>query len=68
MLLGRSWLHGYGVIPSTLYQCFKFFKNEKVMKVNADMDPFKGKQVNYVDAKFHKPANVTILKDSNKIS
>ena len=38
------------------------------MKVNADLNPFKGEQVNYADAKFYKPANVTILKDINKVS
>ena len=36
------------------------------MKVNADMDLFKREQINYVDAKFYKQANVTILKVPTK--
>ncbi|XP_060968195.1 uncharacterized protein LOC133035834 [Cannabis sativa] len=62
VLLGRPWLHEYGVIPSTLHQCFKFCKEGKVKSVNADPNPFYGEQVNYADAKFYKPDNVTILK------
>jgi len=68
VLLGRPWLHGCGVIPSTLHQCFKFCKDGEVMKVNADLNPFRGEQVNYADAKFYKSADVTILKDAIKTS
>ncbi|XP_062076034.1 uncharacterized protein LOC133780178 [Humulus lupulus] len=63
VLLGRPWLHEYGVIPSTLHQCVKFCKEGKVRSVNADPNPFYGEQVNYADAKFYKSANVTILKE-----
>ena len=63
VLLGRPWLHEYGVIPSTLHQCFKFCKEGKVRSVNADPNPFYGEQVNYADTKFYKSANVTILKE-----
>ena len=25
VLIGRPWLHEYGVVPSTYHQCFKYF-------------------------------------------
>ncbi|XP_050133202.1 uncharacterized protein LOC126609295 [Malus sylvestris] len=59
VLLGRPWLHTYGVVPSTLHQCFKFLVNGEVKKVLADTDPFRGEEVNYADAKFYKQSKVT---------
>ncbi|KAM1786196.1 hypothetical protein ACFX12_039014 [Malus domestica] len=59
ILLGRPWLHTYGVVPSTLHQCFKFLVNGEVKKVLADTDPFRGEEVNYADAKFYKQSKVT---------
>ena len=59
VLLGRSWLHTYGVVPSTLHQCFKFLVNGEVKKVLGDTDPFRGEEVNYADAKFYKQSKVT---------
>ncbi|KAM1419624.1 hypothetical protein ACFXTO_023149 [Malus domestica] len=44
VLLGRPWLHTYGVVPSTLHQCFKFLVNGEVKKVLADTDPFRGEE------------------------
>ncbi|KAM2661242.1 hypothetical protein EV2_023578 [Malus domestica] len=59
VLLGRPWLHTYGVVPSTLHQCLKFLVNGEVKKVLADTDPFRGEEVNYADAKFYKQSKVT---------
>ncbi|KAM1018797.1 hypothetical protein ACFX2C_040378 [Malus domestica] len=59
VLLGRPWLHTYGVVPSTLHQCFKFLINGEVKTVLEDTDPFKGEEVNYADAKFYKQTKVT---------
>ena len=42
VLLGRPWLHNYGIVPSTLHQCFKWLENGEVKTVVADTDPFKG--------------------------
>ena len=59
VLLGRPWLHTYGIVPSTLHQCFKFLGNGGVKKVLADTDPFRGEEVNYADAKFYKQSKIT---------
>ncbi|CAL2227449.1 unnamed protein product [Prunus armeniaca] len=59
VLLGRPWLHTYGVVPSTLYQCFKYLVNGEVKSVSADMDPFRGEEVNYSDAKFYGPPGLS---------
>ncbi|XP_030964649.1 uncharacterized protein LOC115985896 [Quercus lobata] len=40
MLIGRPWLHEYGVVPSTYHQCFKYFQDGKVKKIVADHKPF----------------------------
>lgn len=29
LLLGRPWIHGNFVVPSTLYQCFKYVDSDK---------------------------------------
>ena len=64
VLLGRPWIHTYGIIGSTLHQCFKFCdKDGYVKKVYADPDPFMGEEVNYADAKFYA---TTILMPSSK--
>ncbi|KAM2059217.1 hypothetical protein ACFX16_031704 [Malus domestica] len=42
-----------------LFHSFKFLINGEVKTVLADTDPFKGEQVNYVDAKFYKQSKVT---------
>ena len=64
VLLGRPWIHTYGIIGSTLHQSFKFCdKDGYVKKVYADPDPFMGEEVNYADAKFYA---TTILMPSFK--
>ena len=64
VLLGRPWLHNYGIVPSTLHQCFKWLENGEVKMVVADTDPFKGEEVNYSDAKFYKPSDGPSVKEA----
>ena len=52
VLLGRPWLHENGAIPSTLHQCFKFYKGG-VKKVETDAKPFTEVESYFVDAKFY---------------
>ncbi|KAK4733918.1 hypothetical protein R3W88_008179 [Solanum pinnatisectum] len=40
LLLGRPWVHENGVVPSTLHQCMKYMKDEEVLKIDADINPF----------------------------
>ena len=53
ILLGRPWIHENMVVPSTLHQCFKYYKNGEVRKVLADTNPFNEAESHYVDAKFY---------------
>lgn len=34
LLLGRPWIHGNFVVPSTLYQCFKYVDSDKKKSTN----------------------------------
>ncbi|CAL8989853.1 unnamed protein product [Prunus brigantina] len=65
VLLGRPWLHTYGVVPSTLHQCFKYLVDGEVKSVSADMDPFRGEEVNYSDAKFYGLPGLSFTQPSN---
>ncbi|XP_077215660.1 uncharacterized protein LOC143850288 [Tasmannia lanceolata] len=38
LLLGRPWLHKYGVVPSSLHQKLKFIKGNSVITVRGDLD------------------------------
>ncbi|KAK4388225.1 hypothetical protein Sango_2429100 [Sesamum angolense] len=53
LLLGRSWLHENGVIPSILHQCFKYIKNKELVKIDADMNPFTEAESYFADAKLY---------------
>ncbi|KAL0325192.1 UNVERIFIED_CONTAM: hypothetical protein Sradi_5088500 [Sesamum radiatum] len=53
LFLGRSWLHENGVVPSTLHQCFKYIKNEEIVKVDAIMKPFTEAESYFADAKLY---------------
>ncbi|KAL0444446.1 UNVERIFIED_CONTAM: hypothetical protein Slati_2167300 [Sesamum latifolium] len=53
LLLGRSWLHENGFIPSTLHQCFKYIKNGEILKVDADMKPFTEAESYFADTKLY---------------
>ncbi|KAA0033245.1 uncharacterized protein E5676_scaffold9G00020 [Cucumis melo var. makuwa] len=52
LLLGRPWIHGNGVVTSTLHQCFKFYQ-DGVKKVEADSNPFSEAESHFTDAKFY---------------
>lgn len=56
LLLGRPWIHGNGVVTSTLHQCFKFYQ-DGVKKVEADSNPFSEAESHFADAKFYSKNN-----------
>ncbi|KAL0406360.1 UNVERIFIED_CONTAM: hypothetical protein Slati_3949900 [Sesamum latifolium] len=53
MLLGRPWLHENAVVPSTWYQCFKYYRNGIVKKVLGDSKPFTEAESHFADAKYY---------------
>ena len=52
MLLGCPWIHGNGIVPSTLHQCFKYLQSG-IKKVNADLKPFAETEAHFANAKFY---------------
>ena len=40
LLLGQPRIHGNGVVPSTLHQCFKYCDGKQVQVVTANLQPF----------------------------
>ncbi|CAL8990815.1 unnamed protein product, partial [Prunus brigantina] len=52
LLLGRPWVHENGIVPSTLHQCFKFYKGG-VKKILGDVKPFTEAESHFADAKFY---------------
>ena len=52
VLLGRPRLHENGIIPSTLHQCFKFYRGV-VKKVEVDTKSFTEVESYFADAKFY---------------
>ena len=52
MLLGRPWIHGNGIVPLTLHQCFKYLQSG-IKKVNADLKPFAETEAHFAGAKFY---------------
>ncbi|KAI5317091.1 hypothetical protein L3X38_036798 [Prunus dulcis] len=65
VLLGRPWLHTYGIVPSTLHNCFKYLVDGEVKSVSVDIDPFRGEEVNYSYAKFYGPLGLSFTQPSN---
>ena len=53
LLIGRPWLHEYGVVPSTYNQCLKYFQDGQVKKIVADDKPFTVAKSHFTDAKFY---------------
>ena len=53
LLIGRPWLHEYGVVPSTYHQCLKYFQDGQVKKIVADDKPFTIAESHFVNAKFY---------------
>ena len=52
MLLGCPWIHGNGIVLSTLHQCFKFLQSG-IRKFNADLKSFAEIEAHFADAKFY---------------
>ena len=59
LLLGRPWIHGNGVVPSTLHQCFKYCDGKQVKVVTADLQPFTVAESHFADAKFYLDCDMT---------
>ncbi|KAM1242915.1 hypothetical protein ACFX2G_035222 [Malus domestica] len=57
LLLGRPWIHGNGVIPSTFHQCLKFYR-EEVKVSQGDTKPFIEAESHFADAKFYMDENM----------
>ncbi|KAB2615234.1 hypothetical protein D8674_021822 [Pyrus ussuriensis x Pyrus communis] len=49
LLLGRPWIHANGVVPSTLHQCLKFYR-EGVKVIQGDTKPFTEAESHFADA------------------
>ncbi|XP_028547560.1 uncharacterized protein LOC114578513, partial [Dendrobium catenatum] len=55
-LLGRPWLHEYGIVPSTLHQCMKYLKDGEEFRISGDIQPFAVHEATiYEDAKYFIP-------------
>ncbi|XP_020410515.1 uncharacterized protein LOC109946596 [Prunus persica] len=52
LLLGRPWVHENGIVPSTLHQCFKFYRGG-VKKILGDVKAFTEAESYFADAKFY---------------
>jgi len=52
-LLGRPWLHEYGIVPSTLHQCIKFMYKGVEHKIDGDISPFQEGETHCADAKYY---------------
>ncbi|KAM1168096.1 hypothetical protein FF1_030016 [Malus domestica] len=52
LLLGRPWIHANEVVPSTLHQCLKFYR-EGVKVIYGDTKPFIEAESHFADAKFY---------------
>ena len=59
LLLGRLWIHGKGVVPSTLHQCFKYCNGKQVQMVTADLQPFTAAESHFANAKFYLDCDTT---------
>ncbi|KAB2604851.1 hypothetical protein D8674_037138 [Pyrus ussuriensis x Pyrus communis] len=57
LLLGRPWIHANGVVPSTLHQCLKFYR-EGVKVIQGDTKPFTEAESHFADAKFYMDEDV----------
>ncbi|XP_058076367.1 uncharacterized protein LOC131224947 [Magnolia sinica] len=53
LLLGKPWIHQYGIVPSTLHQCFKYCMNGIQYKVMADARPYTEAEAFFADASYY---------------
>ena len=74
VLIGKLWLHEYGLMPSTYHQCFKYFQDGQVKKIVADHKPFTIAESHFADAKFYleddtqREAQVIVSPSSKKVN
>ena len=66
-IIGRPWIHGNGIVPSTLHQCFKYLQ-DGVKRINANLKPFIEVESHFVDAKFYleEDCNIPSVKKKKK--
>lgn len=48
-LLGRPWIHEYGMVPSTLHQCIKDTRNGEEYSIPGDLHPFTINEIGLYD-------------------
>lgn len=53
VLLVRTWIHENKVVPSTYYQCLKYYEGEVEKKIVVDDEPFIEVESHFIDAKFY---------------
>ncbi|XP_070045881.1 uncharacterized protein [Nicotiana tomentosiformis] len=53
VLLGRPWIHENKVVPSTYYQCLKYYEGEVEKKIVADDKSFTDTESHFVGGKFY---------------
>jgi len=51
LLLGRPWLHEYGIVAFTLHHCLKYYPDGE-KKINGDIKPFTKAESHFTDARF----------------
>ncbi|XP_020596600.1 uncharacterized protein LOC110036489 [Phalaenopsis equestris] len=60
-LLGRPWIHEYGMVPSTLHQCIKYMRGGEEFSIPGDVHPFSINEVGvYDDAEYYVPHKASI--------
>jgi hypothetical protein len=53
LLLGKTWLHENGVVPSTLHQCFKYSHSGEVKCIMNIEESFSIEESYYTDVRFY---------------
>ena len=67
ILLGRPWLHQYGIIPSTYHQCFKYNRDGVQYRVAADPKPYSVTESFLADAQYYRESDgAEIARKANK--
>ncbi|GAA0143544.1 hypothetical protein LIER_35760 [Lithospermum erythrorhizon] len=51
VLLGRPWIHSSNVVPSTLHQCLKYYKDGSKKAIKTDEDPITVEESHFTDEK-----------------
>ena len=53
VLLGRPWLHKHQLVPSTYHQCVKGRLNGRMIRIVANLSPFKQAEAHLVEIMFY---------------